>query len=598
MTLQVNAPASHVTQASRLPGSAVASRTVDRRLVVFFSAAIVYYAGTLLSFWAAYDRSAALGRLLAITAGLIVAAAVMVLARRGHQSLVAWSGIACLVLAVLLGAYFLQTFDWQAAGPGKVAIIYRLGLWLQANRPAALLPYSEAINGNVAGSAMVILLPLGLGGAAWLFRNRNAPSPLTILGTSAVAAATVFVLFTVLLTLSRGAWLAVGAALVSALFMIWRRHLSRDHLWLDISVFAAFVLFSAGLFVMAVTLPGSSSTAASLDSLLGSASSLGGSGAGRVSLWRDMLPLLADYPFTGSGLGSTMMVFSSYILMLHVGFITHAHHLFLQIGVEQGIPAMVAFGVMVGTAAWGVLRSGARKGWASRFPAPAALAAIVALLVHGMVDAGPYGSRLIPLTFLPLGFAIAAWAPPAGGASLHSGRLTWATIITIAAGFVTLLVVLPVTRSAIRSNLGAVAQTRAELSLYNWPEWSLQDVLRRSGAIDLGPAIQHYEAALRLDPINASANRRLGQIELSLGRYDVATRHLQAAFDAAPNQRPTRQLLAETRAIGGSSEGAAELWRTLSLSQQQLELRRWWYEEIGEPEAAARIAAAARLAGW
>ena len=125
-----------------------------------------------------------------------------------------------------------------------------------------------------------------------------------------------------------------------------------------------------------------------------------------------MLPLVADYPFTGSGLGGTMLVFSSYVLMLHVGFITHAHHLFLQIAVEQGLPAMGAFAVMTGTAAWGTLRSAGQPGQTRRFPAPAAMAAIVALLIHGTVDAGTYSSKLVPVVFLPLGFALAAWAPP------------------------------------------------------------------------------------------------------------------------------------------------------------------------------------------
>ncbi len=149
----------------------------------------------------------------------------------------------------------------------------------------------------------------------------------------------------------------------------------------------------------------------------------------------------------------------------------------------------------------------------------------------------------------------------------------------------------------VQSNLGAVAQTKAELGVYTWPEWPIQDALRRSKQIDLTPAIRHYEAALKLNPANAAANRRLGQIELSLGGYDAATAHIQAAFDAAPGRRPERQLLGEIRAINGSPEDAAALWRTISLTRQQLDVRHWWYNEIGEPEKAALIAEGARLAG-
>ena len=50
------------------------------------------------------------------------------------------------------------------------------------------------------------------------------------------------------------------------------------------------------------------------------------------------MALAGDYAFTGSGLGSAMMVYSTYAMILHVGFISHAHNLFLQIALEQGLP--------------------------------------------------------------------------------------------------------------------------------------------------------------------------------------------------------------------------------------------------------------------
>ena len=98
-------------------------------------------------------------------------------------------------------------------------------------------------------------------------------------------------------------------------------------------------------------------------------------------------------------------------------------------------------------------------------------------------------------------------------------------------------VALPGSQAVIQANLGALAQARAELSVYQWPAWPIQDALRRSPEVDLAPAIAHYQAALALDPRNVAANRRLGQIELSDGQYDAARQHLEAAFAAAPGQR-------------------------------------------------------------
>ncbi len=151
------------------------------------------------------------------------------------------------------------------------------------------------------------------------------------------------------------------------------------------------------------------------------------------------------------------------------------------------------------------------------------------------------------------------------------------------------LALLPATRAAFQANLGAVLQTRAELSVYRWPDWPIQDALRRSPAVDLEPSLARYRAALALDPRNATANRRLGQIELSRGEYGAALAHLQAAYDAAPEQRATRQLLAEAYAVTGDLPRAASLWRTVDLSAGQVAARTWWYQSIGETELAARI---------
>jgi tetratricopeptide (TPR) repeat protein len=131
-------------------------------------------------------------------------------------------------------------------------------------------------------------------------------------------------------------------------------------------------------------------------------------------------------------------------------------------------------------------------------------------------------------------------------------------------------------------------QTQLELSIYRWPQWPLQDALRRERAADLGPAIEDYRSALMLDARNATANRRLGQIELALGQYDAACSHLSAAYAAAPNQRATRQLLGECYALSEDVAQTVGLWRTIDVSQGQLALRTWWYANYLEDNVHAR----------
>jgi tetratricopeptide (TPR) repeat protein len=142
-----------------------------------------------------------------------------------------------------------------------------------------------------------------------------------------------------------------------------------------------------------------------------------------------------------------------------------------------------------------------------------------------------------------------------------------------------------------------LAQTQAELSGYDWRTWEIQDALRRSPKIDLTPAITQYKIALTIDPRNATANRRLGQIELSRGDYDSARNHLESAYAAASDQRATRQLLGEVYAISGDADRAVELWKAIDVSDGQLQYRIWWYEHLGDLERAKNLKLAAQRLG-
>jgi tetratricopeptide (TPR) repeat protein len=141
------------------------------------------------------------------------------------------------------------------------------------------------------------------------------------------------------------------------------------------------------------------------------------------------------------------------------------------------------------------------------------------------------------------------------------------------------------------ANLGAVYQSRAELSVYSWPEWWGLDEVRR--AVDLGPAVAEFERALALDPANGTANRRLGTIELSLGQYEDALDHLQAAYATEGWSVTTRQLLGEALIVNGRVDEGRALWADVNNEQRQLVYRAEWYGHIGEPEREAAIRQAA-----
>ena len=518
--------------------------------------------------WAAYDRSLAWGAFGLIVLGLAMAVAVVWIGRRGGTRALGLMSVAIALLAGAIGVYFLLSYDWTA-GAAKFAMLQRIGLWVQANRPALVLP--EDINANVAASGLICTLFLGLGGLLWAIKER--------LGLLLVMAIPAWLagLAALILTTSRGAWLGVGAGLLAMGYLLLRRRLDRQRtarLVLDLLVIAA-ILSVVAAFWAVVRSP-------SAAEVLGTVPA-GGSAVSRATLWRDGLDLVRDYPFTGSGLRSTMMVYSTYGMLIHVGYISHMHNLVLQIAVEQGVVASLAFVGLLAVAAASVLaatRPG-RRTWRFGLAAGAALAA---LAVHGIVDAGMYVSLMLPVLFLPIGFALAA---DQGGRAADPSPIDWPLAIAlVSAVALVLIVLLPGGRAALEVNLGAVAQTRAELSVYTWPTWPIQDELRRSPEIDLDPAVARYQAALVRSPRNAAANRRLGQIELSRGQYDAARAHLESAYAAAPQSRATRQMLAESYAIAGDVGRAAELLRTVDTSAGQIDARVFWYEHIGEPQRA------------
>jgi tetratricopeptide (TPR) repeat protein len=145
--------------------------------------------------------------------------------------------------------------------------------------------------------------------------------------------------------------------------------------------------------------------------------------------------------------------------------------------------------------------------------------------------------------------------------------------------------------SLLYSNLGAVHQSQAELGPYKWPEWPIQDAVRR--AVDLSRPVAEFEQALALDPRNATANRRLGMIELSLGEYEDALPHLEAAYAAEPASSTTRQLLGEALIANGQVEEGRALWAGVRNSEGQLAARVYWYGSIGDKQRAAWMKQAA-----
>jgi tetratricopeptide (TPR) repeat protein len=228
------------------------------------------------------------------------------------------------------------------------------------------------------------------------------------------------------------------------------------------------------------------------------------------------------------------------------------------------------------------------------------IAATIAMLSYGLVDAELYATNMVLLVFLPVGCTMALhWSVRQHRRQNRDGFIVtpqlYSDSLLGGVGILPVMVIAalflrPGSFASLHANLGAVAQTRTELSHYRPPAWSIQDELRRSNAVDLEPALYHYEAALRVDQGNLTAHSRLGQIALSRGDVETAYKHLRAAYLLDPEARTIGLLLGELYAVTGEVDQAATLWRTMGAGQEQLAERHWWYSHLGALQQAQWVA--------
>jgi hypothetical protein len=305
----------------------------------------------------------------------------------------------------------------------------------------------------------------------------------------------------------------------------------------------------------------------------------------RWQIWVNSWFLARDYTFTGLGLGGFPMAYSSYALLVHVPHTMHAHNLFLDAWLELGLAGL---GAMLWVA-WSGLSPGRQAppcAWDT-----AARVSWLVTLVLGLIDDVHfgYGGAGAGLLLVPLGLRAAIAGPrataPRPESTIPASR--WRARWVVALACLSALA-LPQMRAAARTSRAALEQTRAELAVYRWPAWPVQDALRRSRSDLLGPVIAQYERALAVAP-DAGAAMRLGQIELSMGRYEAARTHLAVAWAATPSRPAGRPLYGESLAVTGDVEGAARVWRHASNEVDQLAIREGWYRLIGDGQREAWV---------
>jgi hypothetical protein len=302
----------------------------------------------------------------------------------------------------------------------------------------------------------------------------------------------------------------------------------------------------------------------------------------RTELYQQVGRLIQDYPFTGSGFASFPMVYSTYVLLIQVYFLPHTHNIFLQIWIEQGLLGVIAF-------VWLLVALG-RWTWQQRGKANwlvvGGIGATTAMVLHGMVDAPLWYSDITTaFLFLPIALTAAAMdkstARPLGfsrKAVLTTGLVGVLSLASLAAVDLTGL------GAMWFANLGAVSETRQELSQYHFPE-TLVEYVRRDE--DFSQSESYFQQAIAMDFGNVTANQRLGQLALARADYEAAKNYFLAADERDPSNPVTWQLLGAAYLGLGQIDNAHEYWARLADAPSRLESEAWVrYETRGDHERA------------
>jgi putative inorganic carbon (HCO3(-)) transporter len=250
---------------------------------------------------------------------------------------------------------------------------------------------ADSVHPNVIAGILALLLPVPLAWILFCWRELRGfewvLGALSLVGMSGV----------VLLSLSRGAWMAIALAVLALVVLRWRWG------W----VFVVLSLIAASLEVYWL------GAARVLDVLI--ASKTVGSMNARLEIWSRAIDMILDFPFTGIGLGAFQPLADRLypFLMFQPGHDFHAHNLFLQIAVDLGVPGLLAWlwAFLVATLSAGKAYHGGNERRDPFLKALGAglLASQIALLVHGMTDAVTWGMvRPAPLVWALWGIAVAA----------------------------------------------------------------------------------------------------------------------------------------------------------------------------------------------
>jgi hypothetical protein len=320
----------------------------------------------------------------------------------------------------------------------------------------------------------------------------------------------------------------------------------------------------------------------------------------RLRLAQEGLWLAQDFRFTGGGLGSFPGLYSRYILLQPFLYFTRSYNLFLDLVIEQGLPALASYlAIIVGTV-WSL--AGSRElsnasSWRTRLIRSAAIASLLAVIFLGLVH-DPFNEPLGALfLFVGPGFGAAlprsrqgrppALSPDPAGDPIPSGPGRLASPSTVVLLVFSLVMVMgswPLSHlpANLWANVGAVRMAQEELD--GWPG---NGALEPSPAANVAFAQWWLEAALELDPTHRGANYRMGLLAMKRQEFGEAARYLQTASEGGQGHRGVGKALGYSLVWLGQLDRAGEILESIPEAARELSLYAKWWRARGRNDLAA-----------
>jgi O-antigen ligase len=515
---------------------------------------LIFLITTWVGYWASYDDVSALHKAWLLTASVFLYYA---LSAQPEENLTLLTS-ALFVIGVGVSIYFFFTHDF-INDPRKVGILNQVGvLWtnfrLQAPWPGI---HPNYISGIAAITGLFGLYPL----------QKSSRSIPVLLG---ILAGFLFVLAALIMTTSRGIWMALGSA--AGLWLMWRLvNLNGIKLRLGKETLFPILVLVYLCFIVTVLYVG---PARSPSSIIGSPDYGVGS---RAELFVRSLYFLEDYPITGGGLAAFPGLYSQYILDIPYFYVINSHNLFLDVAIEQGIFGGLAFFLLYVLCIWHIAKAITQPHSSHiRFFQWLVLSALTIAFVHGMVDDYLYNGNGSLLSLLLIGFSLTVIRDdpfPMSGFRFQRwypfGSLVGLVVI---AGFT-----FNPLRAIWYADLGAVQLAKVELKGFPGNGWVGPDI-----ADQLDQADVSLHTALEFDPHNRTASHRLGLISAIRQDFSSATKYLDVAHDETPQHRGINKSLGFSYAWLGETDNAVSFLKEIPEAINELDAYYVWWEEQGQ----------------